>query len=522
MDKRLSTLAIFLYFHILLSHFRLAKCGNATTSICTHTPHPELCNTLQTTFSDETLDKNDVDLGQLSLRETLAQAAKAHKLISEMEWSSFDELGRSAWDDCLELYQDTIYQLNRSIVSKIDAQTWLSAAIANEQTCHSGFLDFNMSSHLESLQIMLADYSKTLANSLAINKAISSSSTSKQKRDSDYFPDWVSARDRRLLRSSGGSIKADIMVAQDGSGDYTTISEGLAAAKRRGGGLRRFVIYVKKGVYRENVEIKRSMKNLMLIGDGIDATVVSGDRNVQDGFTTFRSATFAVSGGGFIARGMTFENTAGAHKHQAVALRSGSDFSVFFECSFKGYQDTLYVHSQRQFYRDCDVYGTVDFIFGDAVALLQNCNIYVRRPMMNQKNTVTAQGRKDPNEITGIVIHNSVITAAPDLRGVQNSYRSYLGRPWKEYSRTVLSKCMIDGVIDPAGWLPWSGDFGLSTLYYGEYMNSGVGGSTKGRVKWPGFHVIRDAAEAGRFTVRNFLAGDSWIPATGVPFTSGL
>lgn len=83
-------------------------------------------------------------------------------------------------------------------------------------------------------------------------------------------------------------------------------------------------------------------------------------------------------------------------------------------------------------------------------------------------------------------------------------------------------KCNIDGVIDPAGWLPWSGSFALSTLYYGEYMNIGTGASTSGRVKWSGYHVIRSPVEAGKFTVGNFLAGNSWIPATGVPFDSGL
>jgi pectinesterase len=219
---------------------------------------------------------------------------------------------------------------------------------------------------------------------------------------------------------------------------------------------------------------------------------------------------------------MTFENTAGPQKHQAVALRSGSDFSVFYSCSFKGYQDTLYVHSQRQFYRDCDIYGTVDFIFGDAVAVLQNCNIYVRRPMSKQKNTVTAQGRTNPGENTGIVIHNSRVMAAPDLRPVQGSFKSYLGRPWKKYSRTVFLKSNIDGLIDPAGWLPWKGDFALSTLYYGEYMSTGSGASTKGRVKWPGYHTITSPLEAGKFTVENFLAGNSWISAAGVPFESGL
>ncbi|KAK2635168.1 hypothetical protein Ddye_029960 [Dipteronia dyeriana] len=83
-------------------------------------------------------------------------------------------------------------------------------------------------------------------------------------------------------------------------------------------------------------------------------------------------------------------------------------------------------------------------------------------------------------------------------------------------------KCSIVEVIDPKGWLPWSGNFALSTLYYGEYMNVGDGASTSGRVNWPGYHVITNAPEAGKFTVGNFLAGDSWIPATGVPFDAGL
>lgn len=226
-------------------------------------------------------------------------------------------------------------------------------------------------------------------------------------------------------------------------------------------------------------------------------------------------------GDGFIARDITFENTAGPQKHQAVAFRSGSDLSVLYRCGFKGYQDTVYAYSQRQFYRDCDIYGTQDFIFGDAASIFQNCNIYVRKPLSNQKNTITAQGRTDPNENTGIVIHNSRVTAAADLRPVQGSYDTYLGRPWQKYSRTVFLKCTLDGLIDPAGWLPWSGSFALSTLYYGEYMNTGAGASTGGRVKWPGYHVMT-SVDAGKFTAGSFLAGDSWIPATGAPYTSGL
>ncbi|KAJ4835253.1 hypothetical protein Tsubulata_026684 [Turnera subulata] len=506
--------------------------GSPITS-CSQTPHPEVCNNFIGLNLLETNEFTPLAFRDQSLLVTLNEAREAHQLMSAMDLSSLDEKAKLALADCLELYEDAIEHLNHSSNSKnpSDSQTWLSAAMTNQKTCQNGFVDFNLASYLESSPFMVTNFSKSLSNSLAINQAASSVlsyAAYKPKQGGgrrlladDGFPSWVSFTDRRLLQSTGVASKADIVVAQDGSGSYKTISEAVAAAaKRKGTG--RFVIYVKRGVYKENVEIKKTVKNLMFIGDGIDATIVTGSKNAQDGSTTFRSATFAVSGSGFIAKDMTFENTAGPQKHQAVALRSGADFSVFYGCSFKGYQDTLYVYSQRQFYRNCDIYGTIDFIFGDAAAIFQSCNIYIRKPMSNQKITVTAQGRSDPGENTGIVIHNSRVTAAPDMRAVQGSFKSYLGRPWKEYSRTVFMKCTLDGLIDPSGWLPWSGNFALSTLYYGEYMNTGGGAGTSGRVKWPGFHVITSATEAGKFTVGNFLAGNSWIPATGVPFDSGL
>lgn len=229
----------------------------------------------------------------------------------------------------------------------------------------------------------------------------------------------------------------------------------------------------------------------------------------------------AVVGDNFIARDITIRNTAGPNNHQAVALRSGSDLSVFYRCSFEGYQDTLYVHSQRQFYRECDIYGTVDFIFGNAAVVLQNCNIFARKPP-NRTNTLTAQGRTDPNQNTGIIIHNCRVTAASDLKPVQSSVKTFLGRPWKEYSRTVYIKTFLDSLINPAGWMEWSGDFALNTLYYAEYMNTGPGSSTANRVKWGGYHVLNSPTQVSQFTVGNFIAGNSWLPATNVPFTSGL
>lgn len=144
-----------------------------------------------------------------------------------------------------------------------------------------------------------------------------------------------------------------------------------------------------------------------------------------------------------------------------MAVRNSADFSTFYRCSFEGYQDTLYVHSLRQFYKECDIYGTIDFIFGNAAAVFQTCNLYVRKPLLEQKNTITAQGRTDLNQNTGISIQNCTVEAAPGLASNLSSNLNYLGRPWKQYSRTVFMESYIGEFISPNGWLEWNGTFGL-------------------------------------------------------------
>ena len=112
--------------------------------------------------------------------------------------------------------------------------------------------------------------------------------------------------------------------------------------------------------------------------------------------------------------------------------------------------------------------------------------------------------------------------AAPDLVPVLSLVKTYLGRPLKEYSRTVFLQSYLDTLVDPAGWLEWNGNFALNTLYYGEYKNTGPSSLTSQRVKWGGYHVITSASVASQFTVENFIGGQSWLPATGVPFFAGL
>ncbi|KAF2285823.1 hypothetical protein GH714_008266 [Hevea brasiliensis] len=103
-------------------------------------------------------------------------------------------------------------------------------------------------------------------------------------------------------------------------------------------------------------------------------------------------ACLAVAGDGFILQDVWVQNTAGPEKHQAVALRVSADQSVINYCRIDVYQDTFYAHNYRQFYGDCSIIGTIDFTFGSAAVVLQNCQIISRKPMANQKNMVTAQG----------------------------------------------------------------------------------------------------------------------------------
>ncbi|XP_008439095.3 pectinesterase 2-like [Cucumis melo] len=521
METSLVGVFLFLHFFLLSSSAFSKPASNGIDWWCKKTTYPETCKYF---FNHGTKSppKDMTDFKKMVIQFAMERALSAESHTKGVGSKCRNGKEKAAWADCLKLYQNTILQLNQTLDSstkctEFDIQTWLSTALTNLETCRTGFAELNVLDYIWPL-IMSDNVTKLISNSLAINNASAGVGNGKVTYKKG-FPSWLSGGDRRLLQSA--STKVDLVVAQDGSGNYTTVGAALEeAAKRKTSG--RFVIQVKRGVYRENLEIGSKMKNIMLIGDGMRFTFITGNRSVGGGSTTFNSATVAVTGEGFIARGITFQNTAGPENHQAVALRSGADLSVFYRCAFEGYQDTLYVHSQRQFYKECYIYGTVDFIFGNAAVVLQNCMIYARKPMNGQKNAVTAQGRTDPNQNTGISIHNSRVMATDDLKPVESTVKTYLGRPWKEYSRTVFMKTYIDSLVDPTGWLEWDGDFALNTLYYGEYNNIGPGSPISQRVKWKGYHVISNSTEASEFTVQNFIAGQSWLPNTEVPFTPGL
>lgn len=519
-------------------------------SSCSNTRYPDLCFSAIASVPGATnnlASQKDVIEVSLNLTTTTVQHNffTVKKLIATKNLTKRE---KTALHDCLETIDETLDELHETLedLKKYptkkslsqhadDLKTLMSAAMTNQETCLDGFSHDGADKEVrKALLAGQVHVEKMCSNSLAMIKNMTdtdianelrlASTTNrklkeeKEKDQESGWPEWLSAGDRRLLQSS--AVTPDVVVAADGSGKYKKIQEAVNAAPSKSS--KRYIIKIKAGVYRENVEVPKGKTNIMFLGDGRKTTIITGSRNVQDGSTTFHSATVAAVGQGFLARDITFENTAGPSKHQAVALRVGSDLSAFYQCDMIAYQDTLYVHSNRQFYINCFVSGTVDFIFGNGAVVLQDCDIHARRPNSGQKNMVTAQGRTDPNQNTGIVIQKSRIGATSDLKNVQSSFPTYLGRPWKEYSRTVIMQTSITDVIHPAGWHEWNGNFALDTLVYREHQNSGAGAGTSKRVNWKGFKVITSASEAQAFTPGNFIGGSSWLRGTTFPFSLGL
>ncbi|XP_010522800.1 PREDICTED: probable pectinesterase/pectinesterase inhibitor 7 [Tarenaya hassleriana] len=552
----LLTTLLSLQTFVVVSH---TLSNSSSSSICKTTPDPTFCKSILPNATH-----GDVHVyGRFSLRKSLSQSRKFIRVIDKYlrRNAHLSQTAVGALQDCRFLAGLTIDYLLTSfeavnstsetltLPKADDVQTLLSAALTNEQTCLDGLTSASATWTVRNGVVLpLVDDTKLYSVSLALftrgwvpkkKKRVGFSWIHTNEASHKPFrvfrngalPLKMTERTRAVYESvsrrklagednNGTVMVSDIVtVSQDGSGNFSTISDAVAAAPNNTDGRNGyFLIYVTAGIYEEYVSVAKNKRFLMMVGDGINRTVITGNRSVVDGWTTFNSATFAVVAPNFVAVNITFRNTAGPEKHQAVALRSGADLSIFYSCSFEAYQDTLYTHSLRQFYRGCDIYGTVDFIFGNAAVVFQNCNIYPRRPMQNQFNAITAQGRTDPNQNTGTSIHNCTVRPADDL---VYKVKTYLGRPWKEYSRTVYMQSYIDGVVEPIGWREWNGDFALSTLYYAEYNNTGPGSNTINRVNWTGYHVI-NSTDAANFTVSSFLLGDDWILQSGVPYSGGL
>jgi pectinesterase len=315
------------------------------------------------------------------------------------------------------------------------------------------------------------------------------------------------------LRAQHINYPSELTVAQDGSGNYKTIQEAVNSVRDLGA--QQVIIHIKKGIYHEKLIIPTWKTKISLIGEDKENTVItnadySGKQNPggtdafgKDKFTTYTSYTVLIQGNDCSIQNLTIENTAGAIG-QAVALHVEGDRCTVKNCKLLGHQDTLYAATEksRQFYQDCYIEGTTDFIFGEATVVFQNCTI---KSLINSYVTAAAT---TPRQQFGFVLLNCKLIATDSVTKV------YLGRPWRPYAKTVYIHCELGSHILPEGWNPWKGDAMFpdkeKTAYYAEYNNTGAGASTAARVSWS---KQLTADEAKAYTVKNILSGiDNWNP----------
>lgn len=286
----------------------------------------------------------------------------------------------------------------------------------------------------------------------------------------------------------------DYTVAVDGTGDFTSIQAAIDACKSFPD--KRVRVFIKNGVYREKIKVPACNTHLSLIGESAEHTIITWDdffERVNRGRnSTFYTYTLLVEADDFHAENLTIENSAGS-VGQAVALHVEGDRCVFKNCRLLGNQDTLYTGGQnsRQYYKNCYIAGTTDFIFGAATALFDSCTVH------SKSNSYITAASTIKGKIYGYVFMNCLLEADP---GVD---RVYLGRPWRDYARVVFLNCEMGAHIAPEGWANWDKTERDKTAYYAEYGNTGPGSHTGKRVAWS---YQLTAGEVAKYTRDKVLA----------------
>ena len=308
-------------------------------------------------------------------------------------------------------------------------------------------------------------------------------------------------------------------VAATGKADFKTVQEAVDAAPAGD-----VVIRIAPGEYRQKLHITAPNVELRGMGKEPADTVLVWDDSHTSANGTGASASVTASGDGFRVENLTITNDFEARHartnegSQAVALRVTADRAVFEKVRLIGYQDTLYAdsktchepgavqanavcHASRQYFHDCYIEGHVDFIFGDAKAVFDHCELH---GLAFSNVMLTAQSKVFPNEDSGYYFLHCKVTAAPMPAGQIRSL--ILGRPWRAYATVFFVDTDFQAQIDAAGWNEWADK--LKTATYGEYGSHGPGANLGSR--WPGAKVVT-ASEAKEMTVEKLLGGvDGW------------
>lgn len=273
---------------------------------------------------------------------------------------------------------------------------------------------------------------------------------------------------------------ARIIVAKDGSGEFANVQDAINAVHdfRK----ETTTIFIRRGVYKEKLILPATKTNVRMIGESVDEVILTYDdfasklNRFGENIGTSGSASFFIHGEGFTAENITFENSAGP-VGQAVAVRVASDKVKFINCKFLGFQDTLYTWgygaSSRQYYKNCYIEGTVDFIFGSSTAVFDECHIFGKKG----GGYLTAASTPDTSAYGYVFLNCKIDGDAPP-----ESF--YLGRPWRPFAKTAFINCQMSEIIKPEGWNNWQNPKNEETTFYSEYKSKGKGSNELKRVRW--------------------------------------
>lgn len=310
-----------------------------------------------------------------------------------------------------------------------------------------------------------------------------------------------------------------ITVAKDNSGDFNSIQQAVDSIPAG----TPETIYIKKGIYKERVEVRKN--NISFVGESTDDTIITESYYARmimpDGSKrgTFRSYTFFVYADNFTATNLTFENAAGFGDEfgQAIAVYAEGDNITFRNCKILGHQDTLFTgplpmkekqpggftgptidgtrRVVHQLYEDCYIAGEIDFIFGSATAYFKNCTLFALNRNQEINAYYTAPSTYE-GQAFGYVFESCTFTGNCPPKSVA------LSRPWRIYAKTVLLNCNYSDQIIDEGFTDWNKPESHETVYYAEYNGHGEGFKPEKRAAY--VHQLNES-EAARYTLENVM-----------------
>ncbi len=292
-----------------------------------------------------------------------------------------------------------------------------------------------------------------------------------------------------------------IVVAQDGSGNFSTVQAAFnSIPENNKNGM---TVFIKNGTYKEKLYLDSTKQFVTIVGENKFKTILTYDDHTgtitRNGevINTMTSHSFLIKADNFTAKNITIRNNAGFSAGQAVALESDGDKARYYNCRFVGFQDVLFTKkaNSRQFYKDCFIEGTTDFIFGPSTVWFEHCHIH------SKKNShVTAASTPQDHEF-GYVFNDCILTGDTSLHSVS------LGRPWRSYASVTYIHCYLGPQIKPEGWSNWNNTDNYKTTRFAEYENFGPGANQSNRVLWS---KQLNGTEIKKYTIENVL--DGWIP----------